>query len=80
MVHYKDCLLLHFFSSGHPVLVAAVLKSILGRIPKQKIYMRIKENSIPLCRASPLARNHMESFHLTYNHGHKIMKQLKILV
>ena len=37
------------------VFVAAVLKSNLEGIPKQKIYMRIKENSIPPCWAGPLA-------------------------
>ena len=36
----------------------------LERITKQNMHMRIKENSIPHCRASPLARVHMKNFHL----------------
>ena len=45
------------------VLVVAILKSNLERIPK--IRMRFKEKSIPPCRAGPPAHVHMTSFHLT---------------
>ena len=47
------------------VFVVAMLKSNLEGIPKQKIYMRIKESSIPPCRAGPLAFVYKENFHLT---------------
>ena len=46
------------------VLVVAILKSNLERIPK--IRMRFKEKSIPPCRAGPPAHVHMTNFHLTY--------------
>ena len=62
---YKDCLLLLLLLMVVVVFVVAMLKSNLKRIPKQNIYMRIKENSDPPCRAGPLARVHMEIFHLT---------------
>ena len=42
------------------VFVVAMLKWNLERIPKQNIYMRNKENSIPPCRAGQLACVHME--------------------
>ena len=45
------------------VLVVAILKSNLERIPK--IRMRFKEKSIPPCRAGPPAHVHMTNFHLT---------------
>ena len=45
------------------VLVVAILKSNLERVPK--IRMRFKEKSIPPCRAGPPAHVHMTSFHLT---------------
>ena len=45
------------------VLVVAILKSNLERIPK--IRMRFKEKSIPPCRAGPPAHVHMTVFHLT---------------
>ena len=43
--------------------VVAMLKSNLEKNPKPNIYMRIKENSIPPCLASQLARVHIENFH-----------------
>ena len=45
------------------VLVVAILKSNLERIPK--IRMRFKEKSIPPCRAGPPAHVHMTNFYLT---------------
>ena len=45
------------------VLVVAILKSNLERIPK--IRMRFKETSIPPCRAGLPAHVHMTNFHLT---------------
>ena len=45
------------------VLVVAILKSNLERIPK--IRMHFKEKSIPPCRAGPLAHADMKNFHLT---------------
>ena len=45
------------------VLVVAILKSNLERIPK--IRMRFKEKSIPPCQAGPPAHVHMTNFHLT---------------
>ena len=45
------------------VLVVAILKSNLERIPK--IHMRFKEKSIPPCRARPASDVHMTNFHLT---------------
>ena len=45
------------------VLVVAILKSNLERIPK--IRMRFKEKSIPPCRFDPPAHVHMTNFHLT---------------
>ena len=47
------------------VLVIAILKSNLERIPKKR--MRFKEKSIPPCRAGPPpAHVDMTNFHLTY--------------
>ena len=46
------------------VFFVSMLESNLERITKQNMHMRIKENSIPHCRASPLARVHMKNFHL----------------
>ena len=45
------------------VLVIAILKSNLERIPKKR--MRFKEKSIPPCRAGPPAHVDMTNFHLT---------------
>ena len=45
------------------VLVVAILKSNLERIPK--IHMRFKEKSIPPCRARPASDVYMTNFHLT---------------
>ena len=47
------------------VFIVAILKLNLERISRPKIYMRIKENYIPPCRADPLARVHMGNFHHT---------------
>ena len=44
------------------VLVVAIFKSNLERIPKAR--MRFKEKSIPPCRAGPPAHVHMTNFHL----------------
>ena len=45
------------------VLVVAILKSNLERIPK--IRMRFKENFIPPCCAVPPTHVHMTNFYLT---------------
>ena len=45
------------------VLVVAILKSNLERIPKLRI--RFKEKSAPPCRAGPPTHVHMTNFHLT---------------
>ena len=45
------------------VLVVAILKSNLERIPKLRI--RFKEKSVPPCRADPPTHVHMTNFHLT---------------
>ena len=45
------------------VLVVAILKSNLERIPK--IRMRFKEKSIPPCPARPPSDVHMTNFYLT---------------
>ena len=45
------------------VLVVAILKSNLERIPK--IRMRFKEKSIPPCRTGPHTHVHMTNFHPT---------------
>ena len=45
------------------VLVVAIVKSNLERIPKTRI--RFKEKSIPPCRAGPPAHVDMTNFHLT---------------
>ena len=50
------------------VLVVVMLKSNKEQGTRKEfknIYMRIKENSIPPCRAGTLAHVHMENFHLT---------------
>ena len=62
MIHLKDFLLLLLLAVIMVALVVAMLKSDLKRIPMQIIYMHIKENSIPTCRAGPLARVNMEIF------------------
>ena len=51
------------------VFAVAMLKSNLQRIPKQNMYMSVKENVIPSCRAGPLALVHMENFHRMWNSG-----------
>ena len=54
-----------FLAAIMVVLIVVMLESNLELIPMQIIYMRIKENSIPTCRAGPLARVHVENFYLT---------------
>ena len=61
---FKDCLLLLFLAVVMVVFFVSMLESNLERITKQIMRMRIKENSIPHCRASPLARVPMKNFHL----------------
>ena len=45
------------------VLIVAILKSNLERIPK--IRMCFKEKYIPPCRAGPPSQVHLTNFHLT---------------
>ena len=47
-IPFKYCLLLLYLAVIMVVFIAAMLKLNLKRIPKQKIYMRKKENSIAL--------------------------------
>ena len=54
MAIYKDCPLLLFRTTNSE------------GIPKQNIYMHIKENSIPPCRNGPPEFVQMENFHLTH--------------
>ena len=74
---YKDCL---FLAVVMVVFVDAMIKSNSERVSKQDIYIPTKENSIPSCRTGPLARVHLENFHLTYNPSHNILELYNVLV
>ena len=60
-----DCLLLHIFSCGRGGIHCIHVEIEFGKNSKAKHIHAHQENSIPLCQANPLARVHMENFHLT---------------